>query len=409
LIGLISIQDSSPPPLPGTQPICKATRIPSLDILRGLAVLGILLMNMQSFGLVQAAYENPFYAGPLDTPDYVAWLLTHYLVEGRAISVFAMLFGAGIVLSTRRQDEAGLPSAGKFYKRYVILAVIGLLHAYLLWFGDILFAYAMTGFIIYLMRRFPIRVQLILGIIGVLSAALLLSSLFQLLGHIPESAKYLEEAWSPDVAATQAEIETMRGPWWAWFRHNAETAAFLHFFALPFGLTQLCGGLMLIGMALLRSGFFEGQWRPRNYQIGAVAGIITGFIFTQSADSIAGSDYGAFDYFFGECSGPLMAFGFMCLVITGGRDGQLPKLLSSFAPVGRMALTLYLSQSLFGFFVFTGVGLSLFERFGRVELVVLALAVFATQMVFAHWWLRRFPMGPTEWLWRRLSYGKLTH
>ncbi|MBK1827017.1 DUF418 domain-containing protein [Haloferula rosea] len=381
-----------------------------MDILRGMAVLGILLMNIQSFGLVQAAYENPFHAGPLDPVDHAAWSLTHYLVSGRAISTFAMLFGAGIILSTRREDEAGLSSAPKFYKRYAILAGIGLLHAYFLWFGDILFSYAITGFIVYLMRRIRVWLQVAIGLVSILGSILFNTFLFEFLGQFPDSADYLDELWYPGPEAIQAEIAAVTGPWQGWFLHNAKTAAVLQFFALPFGLAQFCGGLMLIGMALLRTGFFEMKWAPIHYLTGALTGILTGFLLTRSPASIAAINDGhhsAWAYLLGECSAPLMAFGFMCLVIRLLQKQHPPRWLASFAPAGRMALTLYLSQSLIGYLLFTGAGLGLFEKLGHAELLVLALAIFGLQMAFAHLWLKRFKLGPLEWLWRRMSYGKL--
>ena len=257
------------------------------------------------------------------------------------------------------------------------------------------------------MRRWPIPALWALGMTGVLASVLLSFVLTEALAWIPEVSSYYEDYWWPTQESLAEEINTMRGPWTGWFLHNGETALGLHFFALPFGLLEFCMGMMLVGMALLRSGFFSHGWSPKAYLTGAFTGIIGGWLCTTSADTIREAFSGdrALQILLGPLSGPLMGFGYLCLMMHLLRFPNPARILAVFAPAGRMALTLYLMQSVIGAFIFYGWGLGNFEKFNRTGLLVIAICIFSLQLVFAHRWLARFSMGPLEWLWRRLSYG----
>jgi uncharacterized protein len=161
----------SPPP--GAVP--ETERIVAIDVLRGFALLGILVMNVQIFAMIDAAYENPTAYGNLEGANYAVWLLSHILADQKFMTIFSMLFGAGIVLMAGRQETAGHWPAAVHYRRMGVLALFGLAHAYLLWFGDILFSYAICGMIVYPLRKLRPRTQIALGLVLIAVPSLLLA------------------------------------------------------------------------------------------------------------------------------------------------------------------------------------------------------------------------------------------
>lgn len=394
---------SSPPALPGSLPVASTDRIASLDILRGLALFGILLINITSFSLVFAATGNPFYAGELSSLDFGAWWLNHNLVEGRAISVFGILFGAGIILSTEQKDRFRLPVAAHFYRRYGILAGIGLIHAYFVWFGDILFPYALAAFLVFLMRKFSPKILMPLGVLLVTIGIAIYSTFYSF------SFFKLDDFTWPSSEEVAKEIATVRGPWLGWFIRNAIMAASMHFAAIPMGLGAFCAGLMLIGIGLYKTQFFQGGWSVRSYLLVSL-GIALGALMTTTPEQVLLRSQHQLPYyrvFIGELGPTVMALGYLALTILLLRKERIARLLSLFAPAGRMALTLYLMQSIVCGLVFSGYGLGKFETMSQFPLWIFCLVFYLVQILFAHLWLKRYSFGPLEWAWRRLSYGKL--
>src|SRR5438445_2514093 len=159
-----------PAPRPGAVP--EADRIQSIDVLRGFALLGILVMNIQSFSMILAAYENPTAYGNLEGANYWVWFFSHVLADQKFMTIFSMLFGAGIVLMTSRQEETTGRSAAVHYRRMGVLALFGMLHAYLFWYGDILFGHALCGMLVYLCRRLRPFALLLIGFFSIALPAL---------------------------------------------------------------------------------------------------------------------------------------------------------------------------------------------------------------------------------------------
>jgi len=383
----------------------ESDRIASLDILRGLAVFGILLINITSFALVTAASTNPFYKGELSTLDFAAWRFNNTFVEGSAVSVFGILFGAGIILSTQKKDRTRQPIAGHFYGRYGILAGLGILHAYFLWFGDILLPYALAAFVVFLMRKFPPRRLFIIGaslyLIGVATYSLLCSFEIPSLGNLN---------W-PSPEEISKEISTNNGPWLDWFLENALMSLGMHFLSIPLGFGAFCAGLMMMmGMSLQKTGFFEGLWQSKSYLILTGLGITLGLLMTSTPAQVRLTTNYDLPYLLvllNQFSPILMALGYSAFLIFLLRKPVLARLLSIFAPAGKMALTLYLMQSVICGLVFRGYGLGKFETLGPASLWLFCLILYVFQVVLAHFWLKKYRYGPVEWLWRRLSYGRL--
>ena len=145
-------------------PVAPSERIQPLDVLRGIAVLGILIMNIQSFSMIQAAYINPTAFGDLTGLDRWVWILSHVFATEKFMTIFSILFGAGVVLLTRKLESRGLGAAGVHYRRTFWLLVAALIHAYGFWYGDILFTYGLSALIVYLFRKASPRRLLIAGL-----------------------------------------------------------------------------------------------------------------------------------------------------------------------------------------------------------------------------------------------------
>ncbi len=211
--------------LPG--PITETERIESLDVLRGFAVLGILVMNIQSFSMIGAAYLNPTAYGDLTGANYMVWLFSHVLTDRKFMTLFSMLFGAGIVLMTSRREAGGGRTAGVHYRRMGLLLLVGLLHAYLLWYGDILHAYALCGFIVYLFRRWRPRTLIVVGLLSVaFASALAVFFDWSIQYWPPESLEDMMKSWAPSDAVIAKEVTSYRGGWVEQLPHRALIAVF---------------------------------------------------------------------------------------------------------------------------------------------------------------------------------------
>ena len=268
--------DATSPTHP-TGPVTQTERIQSLDVLRGFAVLGILVMNIQSFSMIGAAYINPTAYGDLTGANYVVWLLCHVLADMKFLSIFSMLFGAGIVLMTSRREEATGRSAGVHYRRMGWLLVIGAMHAYLLWYGDVLFSYAMCGFLVFLFRRRKPATLIMLGLAVVMVATCLALLFHSTLPQWPdETIVELKGVWQPAEEAVAKEVATYRGGWLGQFRDRAPNALFFETAFFLMVTLWRAGGLMLVGMGLFKLGFFSAERSVRAYMTILVVGTIGG-------------------------------------------------------------------------------------------------------------------------------------
>ena len=222
---------SATPPLPllagePAGPVTEAQRIVSLDVLRGFAVLGILVMNIQSFSMIGAAYMNPTAYGDLAGANFGVWYFGHLLVDLKFMTIFSMLFGAGIIVMASRREATGRGSAGLHYRRMGWLLVFGLLHAYLLWYGDILYSYAVCGLLIFLLRKLPPWLLLLIGIgaAAVTSGIEVFSGLTMPLWPQEAVTGFKADAWLPPPEAVDAEVAAYRGNWLEQMSHRAPTA-----------------------------------------------------------------------------------------------------------------------------------------------------------------------------------------
>lgn len=388
-------------------------RIDSLDYLRGIALLGIFLINSISMGWPMAAVGNPTAYGDFTGVNWVSWLLVHVFAQQKFITIFSMLFGAGIVLFCQRiQARGGHP--GKLHRRRMgWLALFGLLHAWLLWYGDILFTYAIAGLLAYLWRNSSATKQFVWGVCLYLIPVLLLLLTQAAFGAMDEEGfASMSPFWQPSPAELSAEIGAMQGSFAERLGYRWPLILSMQTDSLLFGSLWLALGGMLMGMALFNWGILTGSKNSsalgRLTLLAPLGWLITGAGVVYNLNHDFAVQYsmalGQTWNYVGAC---LSAIGYIAAFIwlfkrctTSGQSCQITTRLQA---VGRMAFSLYIMQTLIGVALFKWFGV--FGEFERYQFIVLSLVVWALQLWLAPWYLARFSQGPLEAIWRRLTYA----
>ncbi len=391
----------------------KRERIVAIDVLRGFALLGILAMNIQSFSMIGSAYVNPTAYGDLTGANYWVWWACHVFADQKFMSIFSMLFGAGIVLMTGRQEDSLGRSARVHYRRMGILLCFGLLHAYLVWYGDILVAYALCGMVAYIFRRLPPWVLLLLGLIAIAIHSLIY---FGIVASIPHWTEHDREGFrnsmQPGAEAVLKELEVVRGGWVGQLRHRAPVSFFFETFLFAISIAWRAGGLMLFGMGLFKLGFFSAMRSARTYWIMVIGGLAIGLpVIIYGHQTIvernwepfyamfAGSEYNYWGSF-------LVSLAYIGAVMLACQQPALNVFTRPLAAVGQMALTNYLMQSIICTTIFYGHGFGYFGYVERVGQLGVVIAIWMVQLIISPIWLSYFRFGPAEWLWRTLTYGR---
>ena len=398
---------------PHAGPVVETARIDAIDVLRGFALLGILVMNVQSFAMPQAAYFNPTAYGDLEGANLYVWLAGRMLADQKFMTIFSMLFGAGIVLMAGRVEARGGAGAGRVhYRRMGWLLVIGLLHAHLLWFGDILFTYAVCGMVVYPLRHLsPGRLAALGATLLAVGSALSVGTGMSL-PYWPDDAlaAFTGEAWRPTPELIEAELAAYRGGWLEQQPgRSAGALVFQTFLLITWGFWR-AGGLMLVGMALFKGDVFAARRSPRFYAKLIAAAVAVGLplqAYGLSLDFARG--WPVWSFFIGMqfnyWPSIAVSLGYVGLVMLACRAAALRPFTRPFAAVGQTALTNYLLQTVLCTTIFYGHGLGWFGSVDRVGQVGVVAGVWALQLVASPLWLRRFRFGPAEWAWRSLTYG----
>ncbi|MEM1412242.1 MAG: DUF418 domain-containing protein [Pseudomonadota bacterium] len=396
------------------EPVSLKDRAQSLDVLRGVAVLGILAMNIRLFGMPQAAYFNPQAYGDLTGINQLWFWFTNLFADQKFMTLFSMMFGAGIALMSERCAAKGLPSTGLLLRRNFWLLVLGLMHAYLIWFGDILVAYALAGFVLMFCRNWKPLTQLITGLLFlcVPSALFLTAGMTWELWPPEEQAAALVD-WAPGAEVLAKELATYRGGWMEQLSHRIPTAIEFQTVVFAFFGFWRAGGLMLIGMALFSWGYFTAERSPASFRrlalvciVLALPAIALGIVMNEQS----GWAYAEAFFIHGQLNywgSFILALGYLGLVMLWCLGDRGPKLKARFAAVGRMAFSNYIAQSLICTLIFYGHGLGAFGHLERWQLALIVFGVWALQLWWSPWWLARYRFGPMEWLWRCLSYWRV--
>ena len=390
-------------------------RILSLDVVRGFALLGILLINILAFGAISAMTLNPPLGFSL-TSDIWIWGAVELTAEGAMRALFSMLFGAGVLLFLERGEDRGK----LHFKRTFWLLIFGLINGYvLMWLGDILFTYALAGFILYFLRNMSAKGLAILSV--VLFACLCAYSAALNLGleflrsaanqNAEAAAGWAEfyDVFAPSEAAKKAEIAQRTGSFLALMSWSAAEYTIMLLTFIPMLLVWDALVFMCIGMALYRYQVLQGAHSDWFYLFTALAGFGVGLtINAYEIYLMIASDFDILETFpFFKPTYQLgrlgVALGWLGVLILAMRRFGIGRKL---AAVGRMALTNYLMQSLICLFIFSGIGFGLLGELRRTELYIVVLLIWAFQLWLSPWWLARFRYGPAEWLWRALTYGK---
>lgn len=395
-------------------PINPQQRLESLDLLRGVAVLGILIMNIQSFSMIQAAYFNPAAYGDLTGINRWIWIVSHIVGDQKFISLFSTLFGAGILLMATRLEQQGRRPVATHYQRMVWLLLIGLCHGYLLWHGDILVAYALLGSVVFLFRRLTPRRLLILGLAIVsISSLLSIMSGWSMQFWGPEALQQNRQWWAPDADLVARELEAFRGGWLDQMPERFKATLMFQTLGFLFFTAWRAGGLMLVGMALLKWGVLTGERSNRLYiwmaAIGLGSGIpVVAYGVVQNFDAGWSLEYswliGSQFNYWGSIG---IAGAILALVMLLHRHGTFPLLRHALVATGRMAFSNYLLQTIVCTTLFYGHGLGLFGSLERWAQALVVTGLWVLALLISPLWLGRFRFGPIEWLWRSLTYWQI--
>ena len=418
------------------EPIRKQDRINSLDILRGVALLGILLMNVVSLSLPDPAYWDPSGHGGDTGWNLRIFFMNNLFIEVSMRAIFSMLFGAGVILFTVAKEEkgGGLEIANAWYRRTIWLILFGIIHAYILVFpGEVLFYYGVVGLFLFPVRKttpsrlvlFSAFLILVLGLIKIneyhqlkkvqeqtVIAEEMLAAGKELTAEQYESMNiwyYKLSTYKPDSAARERVNSLMRSGYFTAFKTMAPYVRFMqteYFYHSGF-LDAL--SMMLLGMALFRWRIFHGKKSYKFYGLMILMGYGIGLpINWHETSTYINSQYDLITYFkvgqtydLGRIA---TAIGHIGLIMICIRLNFLKFLKQALAAVGRMALTNYIMHT----FILTIVFI-VFKQYGqwqRFELYYLVGGMWLFQLIFSPLWLRYFRFGPLEWIWRRLTYGR---
>ena len=399
-------------------------RIATLDILRGVAVMGILAMNAAVFAMPAAAYFNPAAYGGADGIDLAIWVGNHIFVDGKMRGLFSLLFGASLLLVVMRAEANGENETSVHYRRMLWLLIFGAIHLYLIWYADILLHYALIGLIAFLFRNAGLRtlsiwIAVLLTVNLVIMAGLSFGFLqTSAAAAAPGASAEVTAAWasmSADFAplsadALAADLATHRGDYAGIVEDRIADYAWMPVFMFFFGGVETLA-LMLIGMAGLRSGFLTGAWVAERYRTIALWCILIGAAASAALAWLAiDANFEPAMVFATAFGGtalfrPLMAVGYAALIILLTRRGGT--LVARIAAAGRAAFTNYLGTSLVMTTIFYGYGLGLYGSVGRAELYLFVLAMWALMLAWSKPWLDLYRYGPFEWMWRSLARWRL--
>ena len=403
------------------RPVPASDRIETLDILRGFALLGILLVNMGAFSWPNAytLWQRYFWDSRADAA--VDWLV-RLLAEGKFYPLFSFLFGLGAAIQMERADCRGAPFSGRYCRRLLVLLAIGITHALLIWDGDILVTYAVCGFLLLPFRKRQPKTVLIWSLVCLLIPALLMILLWALLAGlslVPHTGTIIEKWFDNPYGSYEDQRETIEeiirvfssGSYGEILRERWRNVMNMWVVALFYVPEFL--GLFLLGLYAGKRRIFrdiEGN-KPLIRQVllwGMVIGLPLNFFNAICmATTLANQHFlWLLSYSFAGISGPALGLAYAAGLTMLLCSNQWHLWLRIIGPAGKMALSNYLFQSLVCTTIFYSHGFGLFGAVGPAMRLVPTVLIFVGQVAFSTWWLKRFQFGPMEWIWRSLTYGK---
>ncbi|MGZ0016370.1 DUF418 domain-containing protein [Yeosuana sp. AK3] len=416
-------------------PLKPSDRIQSLDVMRGIVLFGILLMNINGMGLA-GAYEDPTVSGGSTGWDLTTWITTNMLFEGTMRALFSLLFGVGmfILLDRLEKKGAGIQAANIYFRRLTWLLVFGLIHGYLLlWTGEILYNYALMGFLVFSFRNMSPKKLILIAVLLISIGTLWEFSRYH------DDLKFLEEVSTVKQYKTEGkelteELKQANDKWEkiayekspeAIAKYNANmrkdyfsVVSFLapinqhdnEHFPYRYDVWDVLS-MMLLGIALYKLKILSSEKSFKFYGLMVLAGYGIGLMINyyeinliiKSGFSYLGFSKSFLTYYIGKTT---VSMGHVGLIMLFCKLPILKWLRSALSAVGKMALTNYVMHSVFAMFIFTGAGFGLFGTFQRHELLYIVFSIWIFQLIASPIWLRYFQFGPLEWIWRNLSYQK---
>ena len=390
-------------------PVKNAARIQSLDVIRGIAVLGILIMNIIAHALPFEAYGNPLSYGVQTAADGYAWIISNLFANGTMRSLFSILFGVSIILLTQNKEKK---VAKRFFiRRCLFLALFGLFHAHvMLFFGDILFSYAIVGMVIFFWQDISIKTTYIIITLFIL-LSLILFGFFALVGaNVPEAAQEMALEIARIKTLSLVQIIAHSGTYLDAFKVNSGISIEMQTINILFLFIDVAP-LMLLGFNLYRTGFITGKKSCGCYVKAMIIGLVigtavNGYLIHFSLERNFDMPAQMFFMSIIDFSRIALSISFISMVHIIMKMGVLKSVINALASIGKMALSCYLAQSLIALILFNGFGFDLYNKFGRAELMIFVVGIWAILIIFSHFWLKSYKYGPAEWLWRSLSYGR---
>ena len=404
-----------------SSPISSAEREIFMDVLRGFAILGIFIANLGagfSGFREEAAATGPFLVSGW---DHKMSFLHHMFIEGKFYSIFSLLFGWGIALQFKRAEAKGINALPTVKRRLLFMLLLGAIHL-LIWPGDIVFFYALLGFLLLPFRKLSDKKLLVIGACLILFPILLYAAKMQWkwlnapAGIMYQTGQQLDKKLLGISSEAEYFAFVKNAGWWDLLKGNL--SGFFYRFSYLFFVSRIPKvlGMFLIGYALGRSGFYQNIDKNKKtvycvVGLGLLIGLPANFYLAHYISNFMNDYWGlkrngfyqTLAYAVGVVPLALAYVGLFMLIFQSSAG---KKILSILAPVGKMAFTNYIMQSLIGHFVFLQAGLGYYGKVGPVYYTLFGIAVFIMQIIVSTIWLRYYNYGPVEWLWRSATYKK---
>ena len=421
-------------------PVAQQERITILDSLRGIAILGILLMNIPGFGLPEVQTSDPSVFNETGI-NYKTWYVVDWALAGTQRAIFSMLFGAGIILFISRLEKRtnGMEPAIYFFRRQMWLLAFGLFNAFvLLWFWDILYAYAIFGMLLFVFYRKSPKTLLILAFVClVLMTVRENVDLYrnkqviqkgELIAKIDTTQTKLtvqqqdelgafngmkeESSKEAKIKKAEKEISAIGGSYASLYKVQSDKSVHVELYYTYFLAWDVLL-FMFLGMAFFKTGVITGNASSKIYWLMFIGGLGLGLLLSQfNQKAVVDNNFSQYEYTKNVCFNfyqvqrMLRSIGLFGLIMLMYKSGFFKWFFAIFRPVGQMAFTNYLMQSLIGALFFYGIGLNYFGKLERYELYLYTGVVWIIEIIWSHTWLRYFRFGPLEWAWRSLTYWK---
>jgi uncharacterized protein len=382
-------------PVPHTpvvpKPVAENERFATMDVMRGMAVFGILFVNIQDFALITSARYAWWMGGGGRTEiNQSIWEYTYFFFDTKFIAIFTMLFGAGIAVFEEKRERSGKRYLVSYFNRMLILLVVGGAHTILMWDGDILYDYAFWGIILFFAPRLPVWLLMTWSLLMIWANG----------ANVPLGLPMIDPTSSYEL------VDLYRGGWWEQVEYRWEQREF-SFLTMPMAFVFQAVGHMTMGMALYKSRVLTGKWPAWNYLVLIPVFGWAGYYFIHDRAVLETGLRTQSEFSFFYWGSLLLTFSYLCAMAFAGKALMWFWPVKALASAGRMALTNYLFQTVVCTLIFYGWGFGQYEYWERTQLLALVVIIIGFELMFSWAWFRKFQFGPAEWLWRTATYGKL--